>query len=132
MLVWAHLRSYIYEYNTGRNLTIFDKDYDTAEGSRSRIASNSPGSGGSYSQAYGFATITMYSWWRSSEIEWRTKIAARLRGGVEAGREQSCRTKVSGSEPFYTKTHLKHLKILYLPQYFIKLKLKLLVDFYFN
>ena len=59
--------------------------------------SNSPGSGGSYSQAYGFATITMYSWWRSSEIEWRTKIAARLGGGVEAGREQSCRLSVENS-----------------------------------
>ena len=90
MLVWAYSRSYIYKYNTGRNLTIFDKDYNTAEGSRSRIASNSPGSGGSYSQAYGFATITMYSWWRLSEIEWLTKIAARLRVGVEAGCEQSC------------------------------------------
>jgi len=34
----------------------------------------------------------MYSWWRSSEIKWRTKIAARLGGGVEAGREQSCKS----------------------------------------
>jgi hypothetical protein len=65
----------------GRNLTIFDKDHDTAEGSRSRIALSSLGSGGSYNQAYGFATITMYSWWRPSEIKWRTKIAARLGGG---------------------------------------------------
>ena len=32
---------------------------------------------------------------------------------------------------FYTKTYLKHFKILYPPQYFIKLKLKLPVDFYF-
>ena len=39
--------------------------------------------------------------------------------------------KVSSREPFYTKTHLKYFKILYPPQYFIKLKLKLPVDFYF-
>jgi len=49
--------------STGRNLTIFDKDHNTAEGSRSRIALSSPRLGGSYNQAYGFATITMYSWW---------------------------------------------------------------------
>jgi len=34
--------------------------------------------------------IAIYSWWRSSEIKWRTKIAARLEGGVEAGCEHSC------------------------------------------
>ena len=38
----------------------------------------------------------------------------------------------SGREPFYTKTHLKHFKILYLPRNFIKPKSKLLADFYFN
>ena len=38
--------------------------------------------------------------------------------------------KVSSREPFYTKTHLKYFKILYPPRYFIKPKLKLLVDFY--
>src|SRR6266581_6759154 len=70
-----------YEYSTGRNLMIFDKDHDTAEGSQLRMASSSPGSGGSYSQAYGFATITMYSWWRSSEIKWRTKIYSSPEGG---------------------------------------------------
>ena len=32
----------------------FDKDHDSAEGS--------------CSQAYGFATITMYSWWQPSEM----------------------------------------------------------------
>jgi len=44
----------------------------------------------------------------------------------------SARIKVSSRDPFYTKTYLKHFKILYLPRYFIKLKLKLLVDFYNN
>ena len=42
------------------------------------------------------------------------------------------RTKVSGRKPFYTKTHLKHFKILYLPRNFIKPKSELLIDFYFN
>ena len=45
----------IWQYRTGGNLTIFDKDHDTAEEGRSRTAS------GSCSQAYGFATITVYS-----------------------------------------------------------------------
>ena len=43
--------------------------------------------------------------------------------------DYSTRTKASGREPFNTKTHLKHFKILYPPRYFIKIKLKLLVDF---
>ena len=43
----------IWQYHTGGNLTIFDEDHDTA---------------GSCSQAYSFATITMYSWWQPSEI----------------------------------------------------------------
>ena len=81
-----------YEYSTGRNLTIFDKDHDTVEGSRLRIALSSPGLGGSYSQAYGFATITMYSWWQSSEIKWRKKICSSPGGGVEAGHKHSCTT----------------------------------------
>ena len=32
----------------------------------------------------------------------------------------------------WTKTYLKYFKILYLMQYFIKLKLKIVVDFYFD
>jgi len=52
----------IWQYRTGGNLTIFDKDHDTAEEGRSRTAS------GFCSQAYGFATITVYSWWQSGEI----------------------------------------------------------------
>jgi len=49
----------IWQYRTGGNLTIFDKDSDTAEKGRSLSAC-------SCSQAYSFATITMYSWWRFS------------------------------------------------------------------
>ena len=49
----------IWQYCTGRNLMIFDKDHDTAEEADRE---------GSCSQAYGFATITMYSWWQPSEI----------------------------------------------------------------
>ena len=49
----------IWQYRTGGNLTIFDKDHGTAEEDRSRIAS------GSCSQAYGFAN---YCWWQLSEI----------------------------------------------------------------
>jgi hypothetical protein len=52
----------IWQYRTGGNLTIFNKDHDTAEEGRSRTAL------GSCSQAYGFATITMYSRWQPSEI----------------------------------------------------------------
>ena len=58
----------IWQYRTGGNLTIFDKDHDTAEEGRSRTAS------GACSQAYGFATITMYSWWQSSEIRCAYRI----------------------------------------------------------
>ena len=44
----------IWQYRTGGNLTIFDKDHDiTEEADRE----------GSCSQAYGFATITICSWW---------------------------------------------------------------------
>jgi len=48
----------IWQYRMGGNLTIFNKDHDTAQADRE----------GSCSQAYGFATITMYSWWQPSEI----------------------------------------------------------------
>ena len=49
----------IWLYCTGRNLMIFNKDHDTAEEADRE---------GSCSQAYGFATIAMYSWWQPSEI----------------------------------------------------------------
>ena len=48
----------IWQYRMGGNLTIFDKDHDSIEADRE----------GSCSQAYGFATITMYSWWQLGEI----------------------------------------------------------------
>ena len=47
----------------GRNLTIFNKDHDTAEEGRSQVRQKQS----SCSEAYGFATITMYSWWRFGE-----------------------------------------------------------------
>ena len=50
----------IWQYRTGGNLTILDKDHDTAEEGRSQVRQKQS----SCSQAYGFATITMYSWWR--------------------------------------------------------------------
>jgi hypothetical protein len=40
----------------GRNLAIFDNNHNTIEEGRSWTAL------GSYSQVYGFASITMYSW----------------------------------------------------------------------
>ena len=61
----------------GRNIAIFDNDYNTTEEGRSWTAS------GSYSQAYGFASITMYSWWQSGEIGCAYRICNSLR---EAGR----------------------------------------------
>ena len=74
----------IWQYCTGRNLTIFDKDHDTAKEGRSQTAL------GSCSQAYGFATITMYSRWQPSEI------GALAEGGVEAGRKHSCISTIAG------------------------------------
>jgi hypothetical protein len=47
----------IWQYRTGGNPTIFDKDYGTVEEGRSQVRQKQ----GSCSQAYGFATITMYS-----------------------------------------------------------------------
>jgi len=44
----------IWQYRTGGNLTIFDKDHDTAEEGRSQVRQKQS----SCSQAYGFATIT--------------------------------------------------------------------------
>ena len=55
----------------GRNLVIFDDDYNTIEEGRSWTAL------GSYSQAYGFASITMYSWWQLGEIDACTESATR-------------------------------------------------------
>ena len=52
----------IWQYRTGRSLATFDKDHSTTEeGLQVRQKQSS------CSQAYGFATITMYmySWWRS-------------------------------------------------------------------
>jgi len=68
----------------GRNLAIFDNDHNTTEEGRSWIAL------GSYSQAYGFASITMYSWWQSGEIGCAYRICNSLRGGGEAGRAHHC------------------------------------------
>ena len=48
----------IWQYRMGGNLTIFNKDHDTAEEGRSQVRQKQS----SCSQAYGFATITMYSW----------------------------------------------------------------------
>jgi hypothetical protein len=45
----------IWQYRTGGNLMTFDKDHGTAEEGLQKQ--------GSCSQAYGFATITMYGWW---------------------------------------------------------------------
>jgi len=50
----------IWQCRTGRTLTTFDKDYGTAEEGLQKQSS--------YSQAYGFATITTYSWWQPGEI----------------------------------------------------------------
>jgi hypothetical protein len=60
----------IWQYCTGGNLTIFNKDHDTAEGGQS--------------QTEVFTTIAMYSWWQSSEIECVPNL--NLAKGVEAGR----------------------------------------------
>ena len=50
----------IWQYRTGGNLMTFNQDHGTAEEGLQKQ--------GSCSQAYGFATITMYSWWKSNEI----------------------------------------------------------------
>jgi len=52
----------VWQYRMGGNLMIFNKNHDTAEEVCQQQSS--------CSQACGFATITMYSWWQSSEIEW--------------------------------------------------------------
>jgi hypothetical protein len=42
-------------------------------------------------QAHAFATITMYSWWQSSELACRSEIIFfQGGGGVEAGRAHRC------------------------------------------
>jgi len=51
----------IWQYRTGGNLTIFDKDYDTVEEGRSRTAEV-------LAAKHTFATITIYSWWQLGEI----------------------------------------------------------------
>src|ERR1700733_8997923 len=65
----------IWQYRTGGSLTIFDKDRGAGEEGRS--------------QTEAFATIDIYSWWQSGEIEcvanWNF-----AEGGDEAGRAQSC------------------------------------------
>jgi hypothetical protein len=50
----------IWQCRMGRNLMTFDKDHGTAEEGLQKQSS--------CSQAYGFATITMYSWWQPGEI----------------------------------------------------------------
>ena len=47
---------------------------------------------GSYSQVYGFATITMYSWWQFGELACRSEIIF-FQGRVEAGRAHHCSSK---------------------------------------
>jgi hypothetical protein len=59
----------------GRNLIIFNNDRNTIEEGRSWTAS------GSYSQAYGFASITMYSWWQLGEIGCPYRICNSPKGG---------------------------------------------------
>ena len=66
-----------YGQRVGRNLVIFNNNYNTIEEDRSWTAL------GSYSQAYGFALITMYSWWQSGEIGCPYRICNSLRGGVK-------------------------------------------------
>ena len=50
----------IWQCCTGRNLTTFDKDHGIVEEGLQKQSS--------CSQAYGFATITTYSWWQPGEI----------------------------------------------------------------
>ena len=85
-LCWPPKRKYnaasaivneIWQYRTGGSLTVFDKDHDTAEEGRSQVRQKQ----GSCSQAYGFATITMYSWWRFGEPRTVAKSTFFLKGG---------------------------------------------------
>jgi hypothetical protein len=66
----------IWQYRTGGNLTIFDKDHDAAEEGRS--------------QAEAFATIAMYSWWQLGEIECVPNSKS-AEGGGEAGHAHGCK-----------------------------------------
>jgi hypothetical protein len=59
----------IWQYCTGGNLTIFDKDHDTAEEGRF--------------QTEAFATIAIYSWWQLGEIECVPNSKSAERGGVK-------------------------------------------------
>ena len=70
----------IWQYRMGGNLTIFNKDHDTAEEGRSQVRQKQS----SCSQAYGFATITMYSWWRFGEPAYRSEIYFFFRGGGQS------------------------------------------------
>jgi hypothetical protein len=59
----------IWQYRTGGNLTIFDKDHDAAEEGRS--------------QTEAFATIAMYSRWQLGEIERVPNSKSAEGGGVK-------------------------------------------------
>ena len=78
-----------YEYSTGRNLMVFDKDHDTTEGSRLRIASSSPGSGH-------MALLRLLCTVGGDQVKLNGVQKSQLAWGegVEAGREQSCIGKI--------------------------------------
>ena len=65
----------IWQYRTGGNLTIFDKDHDAVEEGRS--------------QTEAFATIAIYSWWQLGEIECVPNLKS-AEGGGEAGHAHGC------------------------------------------
>jgi len=66
----------IWQYRTGGNLTIFDKDHDTTEECRSQVRQKQS----SCSQAYGFATITCK---RFGEPAYRSEIYFFFKGVVQ-------------------------------------------------
>ena len=85
-LLWPPKRKYndasaiadeIWQYHTGGSLAVFNNDHDTAEEGRSQVHQKQ----GFCSQAYGFATITMYSWWRFGEPRTVAKSTFFLKGG---------------------------------------------------
>ena len=61
----------------GGSLIVFGKDHNTAEEGQSQVHQKQ----GSCSQACGFATITMYSWWRFGEPCTVAKSTFFSRGG---------------------------------------------------
>jgi len=78
----------IWQYRTGGNLTIFDKDHGTAEEGRSQVRQKQS----SCSQACGFATLHV-----QLVAIWRARVPKRnllffLKGAVEAGHAMDCTT----------------------------------------